>query len=211
MIDLNTVLPASERLDIGLAYIHKGDLALGPEIAEEMAVPMVEDLRLWGEWLAPSEMLEYQESSENWRKCLVHLLTSQVEAWRGGMRHTVGQLLDDLARDLAQPVDDGLSIDKAQRLLAQAGLGLKIIGRVEPDGGTLAGLAVAIPNESMLVMKQFKDTVWAGAPGASVWKSALRQGPKDIILTDAGQNRVRINGVQMRCVLVDMAAFNRAE
>ena len=175
------------------------DLALGPEIAEEMGVPMVDDISKWGEWLAPSTMLEYEDRAANWLGCLRHLLTSRVDAWRQGNQHTVGALLELLA-------GGGVELAPAKGMLAQAGLGVAIPGELAP---TEDGWVLCIPNESQLVASLFRDTKWAGAPGASVWKSALRQAPENLLA--AGNNRRSINGVQVRCTLVKLGVFGRGE
>jgi hypothetical protein len=57
-------------------------------------------------------------------------------------------------------------------------------------------------------MELFKNTAWAGVAGGSVWKSSLRQAPEEIVFFDVARNRVRINGVQERCTLVRLKAFN---
>jgi hypothetical protein len=186
------------------------DLALGPELADELGIPMIDDLSPWSEWLSTASMLEYEALNENWANCLKHLLTSRVDAWRGGQRHTVGQLLDDLAADFELAAKDrdahSLTVREARRLLAQAGLGVLAPGELK--GEPAAGWVLAVPNESQLVADLFKGTIWAGLPGASVWKSALRQGPARVIGADKGQNRVRLNGVQERCTLVQLKAFD---
>jgi hypothetical protein len=188
------------------------DLALGPQLADDLGIPMVDDLSPWSTWLATGSMLEYEDNSENWRNCVKHLLTSRVEAWRGGRRHTVGQLLEDLAADWALPSTEpapqgALTWSEAGSLLAQAGLAVYRPGTL--DGETArGGWILAVPNESQLVMELFKGTAWAGVPGGSVWKSALRQGPAEIMISDRTRNRVRINGVQERCTLIRLKAFN---
>lgn len=180
------------------------DLALGAEVADELGIPMVDDLKPWSEMLKTSSMLEYEDATSNWKSCLVHLLTSRVEAWRSGSRQTVGQLLDDLEADhgAAEP---GLTLSAAQSLLAQAGLRVMIPGEGAPRE---AGWVLCVPNESQLVASLFRDTQWAGVAGGSVWKSALRQGPPHIVCTDPKINRVRVNGVQTRCTLIRLKAFN---
>ena len=77
------------------------------------------------------------------------------------------------------------------------------------NDGTSSQWVLAVPNESQLVADLYKGTPWAGAGGsASVWKSALRQAPPEIICVDPRKNRIRINGVQERCTLVRLKQFN---
>jgi hypothetical protein len=190
-------------------------LVIGEELADHLDLPMVDDLRRWSELLAVDTMLEYEDGA-NWYKAIKYLLTSRVEAWRGGQRHTVGQLLDDLAADWEADPNrtppagaSWLTLPDARRFLAQAGLGLLRPG--ELDGGHVdpGGWVLAVPNESQLVADLYKATPWAGSGGsASVWKSALRQAPPEIICIDPSKNRIRINGVRERCTLVRLKAFN---
>ncbi len=179
------------------------DLLLGPELADEMGVPMVDDLRPWGELLAVTGMVEYEDMAENWRACLTHLLTSRVDAWRGGQRHTVGALIDEFRGGLDIGGGD-LDLERVNALLAQAGLKLLWDRRLDPDP---KGWVLAIPNESQMVAQQFKETRWMGHAGASVWKAALRQGPAAVIVADKGMNKIRVNGAQVRCTLVRLRAL----
>ena len=178
------------------------DLLLGPEVADDLGVPMVDNLARWGELLAPASMPEYEDMADNWRACVKHLLTSRVEAWRSGSRQTVGALLDELVQDW--PAQASMSVTVANGLLAQAGLRVLAPGAVLPERD---GFVLAVPNESSLVAAQFKDTRWVGQAGASVWKNALRQAPAAVVSADKTLNRVRINGVQERCTLVRLKAF----
>ena len=181
------------------------DLALGPELAEELGVPMIDDLGKWGEWLAPSTMLEYEDRAANWLGCLRHLLTSRVDAWRQGSQHTVGALLERLER--AQNGGEFQSeLTACKSMLAQAGLGIAVPGELADADD---GFSLCVPNESQLVGSLFRDTKWAGAPGASVWKSALRQAPAELLVS--GNNRRSINGVQVRCTIVRMGVFSKGD
>lgn len=187
------------------------DIALGPELAEELGVPMVDDIGRWSELLATSTMLEYEDNSANWRNCLRQLLTSPVEAWRGGKRHTVGQMLHDLMS--GNVIDEGaaageeVDLNKANEYLAQAGLRVLPPGKVKGERWLLA-----VPNDSQLVARLFgRENLFAGVPGAGIWKEALRQAPAELILTDKAHNRVTINGFQERCTLVRIEVFNKGE
>lgn len=177
------------------------DLAIAGDVAVELGIDMYDDVSSWGDALAPATMLEYEDRSANWLGCLRHLLTSRVEVWRSGLRNTVGALLDSLDnRDT--------SFDTGCQDLGLTGLSVIQPGKHETwrDGD---GWFLCVPNESQQVAALFKDTKWAGAPGASVWKSALRQAPTEILA--GGDNRVRINGVRTRCTIIKMGAFNRGE
>jgi hypothetical protein len=185
--------------DTFAALLACADLLLGPELLEEFGLP-VEDLSWWSEALAV-KTLGY-EITANWRGCLTYLMTARVEAWRAGAQHTVGAILDHMAEAWSAWSDKAHADDelkKVRAMLAQADLGLLAPGEFD-DGWTLA-----IPNESQLVAQLFRDSDWAGVPGASVWKSALRQAPGPVVSFDPLYNRVRINGVQRRCTLVRLA------
>ena len=179
------------------------DLLLGPDVAEELGLPMADDLSDWGVRLATSRLAEYEDLTENWRQCLQHLLTARVEAWRGGVRHTVGQLIDAWRAQCVAGEGD-LKLDIVNDQLAQAGLRLLTNPAIDDDP---LGFVLAIPNDSQIVAQLYRDTRWVGTAGASVWKSALRQGPASVVVTDKAVNKVRINGVQVRCTLVKMRAF----
>lgn len=168
------------------------DLIIGASFdSPEVAVPMGEDLRIWRDRLKASEMAEFEDAVENWRLCLNHMLSVQVEAWRQGSRHSVGQVLESFYQG-----HEDYGVIRGH--LAQAGLGL-----AKP---TVAGEGhwLAIPNQSPLTQKLFMGTKWGGEPGAGVWASALRQGPKDTIWR-AVQSRV--NGVVTRCTMLSIDAL----
>jgi len=165
------------------------DLALGPELASELGVPMVDDLSFWTAALATSELQEYEDARDNWLACATHLVTSRVDVWRSGGRQTVGAILEDLMNKL-------MSEDEANKLLAQTGL------RAVPAADVAGKWLLAVPNQSQMVAELFRGTVWAGVAGAAVWASALRQGPAHAVIVDGKRNNVRVGGVKGRCTLV---------
>lgn len=169
-------------------------LVLGDELLEQYGLPTDanEDLDRWGELLAADSLPEKEDASENWRRCITHLLTSRVEAWRGGIRHTVGQLLHDLK-------DNQLPLQQANEQLSQADLLAIAAHEIVP--GT-RGYALAVPNAGPMISQMFRGTDWGGEGGTGVWSSALRQGPPHIVVADKLKNRQRINGVQRRCTIV---------
>jgi hypothetical protein len=183
------------------------EMLLGPELAEELAVPLSEDPYFWRDRLAADRLPEVEDAVPNWRACLTWLLTAQVPTWRHGMRTTVGKLLDDLERG-ADDAGNFFNHDSARKELAAAGLGLELAKDV---GVGAHGYVLAIPNSSQLVAEFFKNTQWQGKSGSSgPWKDALRQAPADIVITDRDVNRRYVAGVQLRCCLVVLAKFRSA-
>ncbi|MDP3554843.1 hypothetical protein [Methylocystis sp.] len=192
------------------------ELALGPDAAQELRTPTIEtgDGDWWGAALPPPD-----DMSDNWRQCLEYMLTAPVDDWRAYTQKTVGQLLRDLEdlnhalfddRGRPMPEDataEGLTFTKARNRLQSAGLSLICKGAAAPMED---GFLLAVPPNSTALAKLFKDSKWAGAPGIGGWENALRQGPDEVIWKGPAarkHNRLYVNGVQARCLLVKMGAF----
>lgn len=183
------------------------DLLIG-DTASELRIPMADEADWWRDNLGAASLPEVEDASANWRKCLNTILSSQVEAWRGVRRGTVGQLLEDIKRhrvDGTGTAEMEVDIDKARRDLAETGLGLV-------DPGTAAdrigNWVLAIPNEHPQVNKLLRGSDWEGGG----WKDALRQCPiEGLIVADPKKNRVAIGGVQRRCTLVVMGKYREVE
>lgn len=171
-------------------------LVLGDELLAQYELPAEGDdfggLDRWAELLAADMLPEKEDASENWRRCLTHLLTSRVEAWRNGIRHTVGGLLEDLDRGILSLADANVQLAQADLLAMDAHL---IVPRAK-------GYALAIPNQGPMIGQMFRGTDWGGEGGAGVWSAALRQAPPNVVVADKAKNRQRINGVQRRCTIV---------
>ena len=175
-------------------------LVLGDGLLERYGLPTDADgLDAWGEMLAAASLPEREDAGENWRRCLGHLLTSRVEAWRHGIRHTVGQLMHELQQGQCSLAD-------ANRDLAQADLMALPAADVVP--GAL-GYALAVPNSGPMIAQMFRGTEWGGDGGAGVWSAALRQGPTRLVVTDKAKNKLRINGMQRRCTIVMLLELER--
>jgi hypothetical protein len=161
--------------------------------ADEIKLPMGEDLTIWRERLRVDHMPEFEDAVENWRGCLSHLLTAPVDAWRGGAKLTVGRVLQQFFDH-----EEGATYKDTRDKLEQAGIGL-----IAPsEMGATHWLA--IPNQNPLLWALFKNTKWCGEPGSGVWSSALKQGPRGT-LWDAGRSRV--NGDLARCTLISLEAL----
>ncbi|GLI25633.1 hypothetical protein GGQ86_000380 [Xanthobacter flavus] len=171
-------------------------LVLGDELLDRYGLPNdLDGLEPWAELLAAADLPEREDASENWRRCITHLLTSRVEAWRNGLRHTVGALLEDLKQGV-------ISLQAANDQLSQADL-LAIDAHQVVKGAR--GYALAIPNSGPMVSHIFRGTDWGGEGGTGVWAGALRQAPTTVVVSNKTNNRQRINGVQRRCSIVLMS------
>jgi hypothetical protein len=187
------------------------DMLLGPELAAELGVPMVDDeIAQWSVLMSAAAVPEISDALPNWRRCLEHLLSSRVPAWKDGQRATVGQLLADLER---MP---NFEIDLAERMLAQAGLSLirrgEMLKRPQGPGDTSgqwgAFYGIGVPNKSSRVAELFQGTIWQGSGSAGGWVEALRQGvPSGAVITDKDVNRRTIDGYRQRCTLIDVRKF----
>ena len=170
-------------------------LMLGDEGIEEVGY-RADDLSGWAEALAAQSLSEKETAEENWKACLEHLLTSRVDAWRNGSRHTIGALLEGY-RDNQ---DSFFDLHKTRELLAQVDLGLLPKGQNKIDK---ASDFLAIPNKGPNLTSLFDGMPW----GNSVWTYALRQGPPDIVEYRKEFNKVKIGGVSRRVTLVNLTAF----
>lgn len=148
------------------------------------------DLVPWRNLLRPAGMAEFEDTGDNWMACLSHLLAVRVEAWRGGTRSTVGQVLNTLFDDR------GVGLLEANNALAQAGL--RVVVKKE---SVRPQMWLAVHNNGPLVRQLFDGSDWAGLYGAGVWSAALRQGPRGT-LWEMGQ--CRINGVQAKATLLSL-------
>lgn len=149
------------------------------------------DLVAWADLMHVDRMMEFEDAAENWRLCLSHLLGVRVDAWRNGMRPTVGQLI----YDLWQERDASLGVDAARKQLFGAGLGLVT------RSGSRKDWWLAVPNQSPLTRTLFDGSKWAGDVGAGVWAGALRQSPRGAIHDVA---TARVGGDVMRCTLISL-------
>lgn len=108
---------------------------------------------------------------ENWRLCWEHLLTLPVPLATGSP-----DLKTFLAADTAM-TDLNIGLAAVELRLTAHGL--------------------AIPAHSVTLAKHFADTVW----GNTVWFGALKQAPRELILTDLGnRQKVKIAGTTRHCI-----------
>lgn len=181
------------------ALLACADLLLGDELLEELKLPTIDGgLDRWGKMLAPSSLPEHDDALENWRRCLNHLLTSRIDAWRGGRQQTVGALLDELKEP-----NSGIGEKEANELLAQIDLKVRRADEILPS--QIGGWILCVPNISQQINQVFKGEAWGGDGSTGTWSGALRQGEyTGAIIKDKKLNKTRINGVERRCTLINL-------
>jgi len=142
-----------------------------------------ENFEAWRPILTAESMSEVADASENWKLCLSHLMNKRIEAWRGGTRHTVGELLTEYWE--ADTSDkDAISFAQVRKQLEQTGLTI-----MKPTDRT-GHYELLVPISNTSLHEVFRDSKWAGELGAGSWTGSLRQAP-DEIWRDAS---ARING-----------------
>jgi hypothetical protein len=170
-------------------------LALGDEGMEDAGYP-IERFDWWSEALQADALPERESARDNWRRCLEHLLTSRVDAWRSGLRNTVGGLLEDVMGNVT-------GVANARDMLGQVDLGLLPQTNSVRTGKWL----LCVPVEGPLLAKLFEGTPFGGSGGGGVWTQALRQGPADVVIYDKAVNKQRVGGFSRRCTLIVVDAF----
>lgn len=181
----------SRDLDTYVTLLAAAELLVGPEALEDVGLPIADPGHL-GELIAEATRPARAERLDNWHKCLNHLLDGTIDAWRDGVRPTVGGVMEQLATD-------ELDLKFAQQRLHLVNLS----ARKPEDPGR--GWCLAIPKAGPQLKRLFDGTEW----GDGVWFSALKQAPPNIVLRDAErrQHNLSINGKTVWCLLVDMVAF----
>lgn len=172
------------------------ELLVGPEAMEEVGLP-VTDARHLGEIVAAATALERAENLDNWHKCLDLLFQAVVDNWRDGTKPTVGGVCE-LVRSGQH---DGEHHKEKMQLV-----GLNIIDKGKLKGHPQYGPLLAVPADGPQLKRIFTDTDFQ----KSVWYTALKQAPRDIVLRDLGNaQKVKINGSTKHCLLVDLEAFDK--
>ena len=181
-------------------FLAAAHVLLGDAGVDALGIP-IEGFDQWSDWLGVASLPEMGDQGENWREALSWLLGFKVDAWKSGNLQVVGGVLDELRK----AHDPTISLDKARDMLALTGLGLVTTMPKTNPRWQRHGLLLAIPNRGDRVGQIYANSKWQGGPGgAGVWSSALRQGPVDIVVSDAKRNNIRINGDMHRCTLIDL-------
>ncbi|MEP4421045.1 MAG: hypothetical protein ABJ354_06350, partial [Nitratireductor sp.] len=149
--------------------------------------PNAENFESWRPIFEAEKLAETADTLDNAQLCLQHLLSKRIEAWRGGTRHTVGEVLTEFwEADTTNP--DAIGYAQTRRLLEQTGLTL-MKPKTREDH-----YALLVPHNHTLLYEVFRDSKWAGELGSGAWTGALRQN-EDVPWHEAS---ARINGVKFK-------------
>jgi len=152
------------------ALMTSADILIG-EDADALGLSLSangEDFDPWRPHLAIENVGGVDDDDANWKKCLSHILSQRIEAWRGGTRHTVGQaLVEFFEGDVTNPT---LDANGACSLLEQTGLKL-----LAPKDTGMKNFEFFVPCHHPLVNELMRGSKWQGELGAGSWTDALRQ------------------------------------
>lgn len=186
----------SRSIDTYGTLLAAAEMVLGPEALEDAGLPVADENRL-AEVIQEATADERAERLDNWHKCLNHLLASMIDAWKDGAKPTVGGVMDELLLG-------GLEMDltTARNKLQLVNLGVMPRGWTGQQGD---GPWLCIPADGPQLAKLFAGTVWRDG----VWSNALKQAPAKIVVRERSRQTVKINGNARRCLIVNMAAFQK--
>lgn len=175
------------------------NLLIGDEAMEAAGFDM-EDMAGLGRHVARMTAADRDEQGTNWIDCLNHLMGATIDGFSGGQRQTVGQVLEYWEK--ADP------LDAVNDKLATVGLKAKEEDIVDAQGRRTGDMRRLLcgPLSSPQLRKLFSGSTWPDG----VWAGALKQAPHDVVIRDRGNGQnVKINRMATRCLLVDMAAYDR--
>ncbi len=165
-----------------------GTLLACADLALHDREPSGDDLDVWSEHLKIEQSGaagDFDEDADH-ERCLAHLLTMPIDAYRGGKR-------ENLATFIARAVGkvDGDQAEAREVLLTH---GLRLVTHGENQ-------FLAVANAHQALAHMFHATHWAARSGAAgVWAQALKRLPG----AKAPPRPLRFGGPQSRCVLVPL-------
>ncbi len=176
---LRRMVDAWGRFDVVLAHYHDALTGIGHthRAADQLAAlltcahvllhdgaPVAELSVPWIEQLSAGDLADNDDDTRDEERCLTHLLSSQIDARREGMR-TVAELVRIIVG-----ADEG-DPDEARRLLKNYGV---VITRATQE----APAYVVVANYHQGLTRLFQGSHWAGRSGTmGVWVQALRRLP----------------------------------
>ncbi|RWN78064.1 MAG: hypothetical protein EOS02_09905 [Mesorhizobium sp.] len=169
-------------------------LLVGPEVLEDVGLP-VTDANHLGEMIAEATAADRTENLDHWHKCIDTLFQSQIDAWRDGVKPTIGGVCELLR---IGPQAGGWDAKGARDRLELVNLGCMERGKASAN----AGAVLAVPADGPQLQRIFGDTDFHKGG----WYTALKQAPKGIVLP---AHKIKINGSTKHCLLIDLDAFER--
>jgi hypothetical protein len=193
-------------IDTYATLLAAAQLVLGAAAMEKAGLP-VDDQNALGEMISEATRSERASQRPPWQKCLEHLLSAPIQAYKGGERPTVGGTLDAL--EAGEPFKD---FDNARDALRLAELALldKLPRRQADKHGRkkfeqVQGYALAIPPAAQALEDIFRDTEWEQGR----WVDQLKQAPSSVVLRGSSNDfRFKINRSTKVCVVIDFAAYD---
>lgn len=155
-----------------------GVLLAAGHIASSDEEPDQATLDFWATALAPQNLAETANKTEDWRECLHHMLDTVPDALkhRTGGLNSIGGILNAYRRGSADHATEDV-----ERACAQVGLAISWPRGEVP---TWANARLFVPGSHPEVRKLFAGTTWQGLGGATgVWASTLQRAPAEIVET----------------------------
>lgn len=190
-----------------------GGLLAAADLVLADALPHADELTVVSAELAPDGMVELEGQVDDWERCLNHMLSAPVNAWRSGMQSSVGRLLDQFLeaiadknkhQDVFSATTDAGILTQANNLLSAAGLKIETAKRDLP--GVTWWLSVPSSDEKLRAL--FEDSDFAGESAVEgAWAGSLQQAPRFDPDTRKGlwvSRRSRLDGRQRRCTWLDL-------
>ncbi|PZQ48880.1 MAG: hypothetical protein DI551_00690 [Micavibrio aeruginosavorus] len=144
---------------------------------------------VFGQLLDKQGLSETEDSAPDHERCMQHLLTSQLDLYRGGERRTIGSwVMQAAGRDAKNKHEQDM--DDANRALGNIGL------MVRHKHGVMH---LMVANDHQGLAAVFKDTHWTGSSGTNgVWMQAMRRAK------NAKADEQRFNGLKKRCTAIPL-------
>lgn len=172
------------------------ELMLGQAAMAELGLP-IDDAQRLGGMIAQATAEERGQQIDYWRACLEYMLSKSIDAWKGGEKPSIGDLLEDIEKGNAV-------LDHDRKRLAAAGVALQ----PKPDPKLPAGQLrwmLYVPITSPQLNQLFEGSRWKDGG----WAGSLKQGRADGVVSE-GTKVVKINRVNVRCLEVDLRAYDDA-
>jgi hypothetical protein len=182
-------------------------ILLGEDGLARFNYPVGKGIHGWAKELAVASLPEHEDQTDGWNACVGHLFIRTIDVWRGGGQLTIGSVLERFERG---------DSDYSQTNTKLEQVGLRLVDPREikwPLGMTRPeGMILAVPTASPQLARIFEGSPWSAGPsGHGAWANAMRDAPDGVFIKGLGnQNRVTINRHSSRCLMLDLAALDKA-